>query len=131
MHSFLNQVQLVGRAGHAPELIHLSNQPPRAVLRLYCDPARAAVSGHSPQVFALTAWGAIAEQFSRRIRRGDRVFVQGRLVNRRVRLEGRQFNKVEVQITAFNQLSEGKDDRLSSSLAAEPLPSNPSAYIHE
>ena len=103
MSSLHNQVHLIGRAGHAVSLIHLTDGTPLARLRLYqreYSPGR-----QSPtQAHALVAWRETATQLHRLVGRGDRLLVQGRLVSRRLEREGRIENRYEIHINQFTLL---------------------------
>lgn len=96
----LNQIQLVGRAGHDVDLHALSDGTPLARLRLYQD-------GHnrsgdsSSSVFMLNAWGTLATSFHERVRRGDSIMVQGRLHIRTFQQGGVQHFRPEVHLSAF------------------------------
>ncbi|MCP9235145.1 single-stranded DNA-binding protein [Lewinella sp. JB7] len=120
MLSLQNQVQLIGRAGHDTELLTLSDGTPRATLRLYQN-TRLPERHHEPQVHALVAWGAVATQLQARIRRGDRLLVQGRIVYRKIEVNGHQLVKPEIHVACFTVLSTKSVTR-SVALAAEPAP---------
>lgn len=118
MNAYHNQVQLIGRSGHDAELLTLSDGSRRATLRLYQRPSKGHPAGHRNS-FTLKAWGDLAEQLARQVRRGDRILVQGRLVNRSLHLDGRVTIVTEVHISFFTILSSRSITR-SVGVAAEP-----------
>ena len=99
-----NQVQLIGRAGHQPALNHLSDTSLRATLRLYQD-GLATASGRSSQVHHLVAWTGVARQLGERVRRGDRLLVQGKLLYRRFVTEGVTHVRAEIHVSHFEVMA--------------------------
>lgn len=106
MPSSWNQVQLVGRAGHDPELFFLTDGTPITRLRLYVAPEPDRRE-ESPEAFQLVAWGPVAEALCARVGRGQTLFVQGRLGNRSFRREGITHLRTEIHLTAFHHLATG------------------------
>jgi single-strand DNA-binding protein len=96
----LNQIQLVGRAGHDVDLHTLSDGTPLSRLRLYQD-GENRTGEPSTSTFMLNAWGSLAESFHERVRRGDALFVQGRLHIRTFRQGGVQHFRPEVHLASF------------------------------
>lgn len=118
MLTYQNQVQLIGRSGHEVEMIQISDGSYRANLRIYQNEA-GSDSFTAPQVFHLIAWSKVAEQLHRLVGRGDRILVQGKLVNRRLEQGGRTTFKAEIHVAFFTVLSSRSVTR-SVGLAAEP-----------
>jgi len=107
-----NQVQLIGRAGHTPDLHTLTDGTLIARLRLYQNP------GPDPTVaesFRLVAWGALAQRLCHMVRRGDRLLIQGRLRNRSFRRDEVVHLRTEVHLDAFFPLA-----RQITALTPEP-----------
>ena len=103
MSTLHNQVHLIGRAGHAVRLVHLSDETPLARLRLYQrepSPSRQ----FPTQAHALVAWGETARQLHRQVRCGDRLLVQGRLVARQRERQGRPETNWEIHVRHFSVL---------------------------
>ncbi len=121
-----NQVQLIGRAGHDVELLTLSDGTYRASLRLYQN-CRGAAAAEDRQAYPLIAWNQVATQLEARVRRGDRVLIQGRLVNRQVRAGEQAVTKTEVHLSAFTVLASRSVTR-TVGVVAEPVPEK---YGHE
>lgn len=96
----LNQIQLVGRAGHDVDLHALSDGTPLSRLRLYQDGENRSGEPAS-SVFMLNAWGTLATTFYERVRRGDTIMVQGRLHIRTFQQGGVQHFRPEVHLAAF------------------------------
>jgi len=99
----LNQIQLVGRSGHDVDLHTLSDGTPLSRLRLYQDGENRAGESAS-SVFMLNAWGTLAASFHERVRRGDTLFVQGRLHIRTFHQGGTQHFRPEVHLSSFHIL---------------------------
>ena len=122
-----NHIQLIGRVGHDPELVTLTDGTPRASLRLYQDtPAASAAPG--TQVHCLVGWHGVATQLHRRARRGDTLLVQGKLVNRKLTVNGTVLVKAEVHLCEFRLLNTRSITR-SVGIAAEPA--HPFTTSHE
>ncbi|MBB4077889.1 single-strand DNA-binding protein [Lewinella aquimaris] len=115
-----NQIQLIGRAGHDVELLTLTDGTYRATLRLYQN-ERVPGREHEAQVHSLVAWSAVATQLHARIRRGDRILVQGKLLHRKFEVNGQPTVKSEIHVAHFSLLGSRSITR-SVSLAAEPAP---------
>ena len=122
-----NHIQLIGRAGHDPELVALSDGTPRVSLRLYQDTPRANPTADT-QVHCLVGWHGLATQLHRRTRRGDTLLVQGRLVNRKLNVNGTVLVKSEVHLAEFRLLSTRSITR-SVGIAAEAV--HPFTTSHE
>lgn len=118
---FHNQVQLIGRAGHEVELIHLTDGGRRATLRLYQKTRRGYGASLGTEGFTLIAWDKVAERLAEQVRRGDRIIVQGKLVNRQLRADGRQVEKTEIHLHYFSLMGSRSVTR-SAQLVAEPGP---------
>ena len=102
-----NQVQLIGRAGHVPDLVRLADDSYRANLRLYQN-VRSALESSATQVHQLVAWNAVARQLEHRVHRGDRLLVQGKLVNRRFTSGGVTHLRTEIHVSHFMLLTAGE-----------------------
>ncbi|WP_157975903.1 single-stranded DNA-binding protein [Lewinella sp. IMCC34191] len=120
MHSFANQTQLIGRAGHDPELLTLTDGTARSLLRLYQN-GRSIGGNDHPQVHHLVAWSAVARQLHARVRRGDRLLVQGKLLYRRFECKGLTQVRAEIHVESFAVLDQRRQQDLSA--VAEGLPS--------
>lgn len=118
MLAFHNQVQLIGRAGHAVELTTLSNGGFRATLRLYQN-SRICGRVEETQFYTVVAWDAVAIQLHDRVRRGDRLMVQGKLQNRKISLRGETAYKTEIHLAFFTLLATRSLTR-AVGIAAEP-----------
>ncbi|WP_420460307.1 single-stranded DNA-binding protein [Neolewinella sp.] len=123
-----NYIQLIGRVGHDPELVTLSDGTPRASLRLYQDAAGGRDSGQDTQVHSLVGWHGLATQLHRRARRGDTLLVHGKLVNRKLTVNGTVLVKAEIHLSEFRLLSSRSITR-SVGIAAEPV--HPFTVNHE
>ncbi len=122
-----NYIQLIGRVGHDPELVTLSDGTPRACLRLYQDTG-APDGGQDTQVHSLVGWHGLAAQLHRRVRRGDTLLVHGKLVNRKLTVNGTVLVKAEIHLSEFRLLSSRSITR-SVGIAAEPV--HPFTVNHE
>ena len=122
-----NHIQLIGRAGHEPELVTLSDGTPRANLRLYQDTPAASPTADT-QVHCLVGWNGLATQLHRRTRRGDTLLVQGKLINRKLTVNGTVLVKAEVHLSEFRLLNTRSITR-SVGIAAEAV--HPFTTKHE
>ncbi len=113
-----NQVQLIGRAGHDVELLTLTDGSHRATLRLYQNHCTTAAADDR-QIHSLIAWNSLATQLEAKVRRGDQLLVQGRLLHRKLELGGQAFMKSEIHLSCFTVLSSRSVTR-SVGIVAEP-----------
>ena len=104
---FINHVQLLGRAGSDAATELLSDGSRIARLRLYQSPGQRSAAA-DPTCFQLVAWNGVAEQLHARVHRGDRLLVQGKLVNRQGRHGDAEFVRTEVHVTHFAVLASRK-----------------------
>lgn len=98
-----NQVQLTGRAGHAPELFTMTDGTMMVRLRLYQS-----VTNHSGErssmSFSLIAWGSLAESLHRNVQRGAHLFVFGKLRIRTWKQEGVNHLRPEIHLDSYHLL---------------------------
>ncbi|THH41493.1 single-stranded DNA-binding protein [Neolewinella litorea] len=118
MYAFHNHLQLVGRIGHDPELKILSDGSPLLRLRLYQNPGRADTA-REPQVHQLIAWNDVARKMHALVRRGDRLLVHGKLINRKRKHQSQTIWQTEVHISYFAPLK-----------SAEPIEEQTQYLIH-
>ena len=122
MAPYLNQIQLIGRAGHDPECLTLSDGTRRVRFRLYqnrgTDPGNDA-----PLVHTLVGWDRTADQLYAAIGRGDRVFVQGSLTYRKFTCQGQTQVRSEIHVRQFAVLDRSRTTVVPpvSATAAEPV----------
>jgi len=99
-HSSINRVVLVGRLTRDAELRTLPSGRSVCNLRIACNAMRKDAEGvyrERPSYFDVDAFGAIAENVSRYIRKGGRIAVDGRLEWREwVTAEGQRRQAVSV-----------------------------------
>ncbi len=98
-----NQIKLTGRAGHPPELFTMTDGTMMARLRLYQS-----VTNHcgerSSMAFSLVAWGSLAEALHRSVRRGDNLFILGKLRIRTWKQEGVNHLRPEIHLDSYHLL---------------------------
>ena len=116
----LNRVLLIGHLGRDPELRSTSSGQPVTTFSLATTR-----SWHSPagerheetEWFQIVAWGSLAEICQQYLRRGQRVFIEGRLQTRRWEgAEGQKHLSVEIVAREMIMLGEPRDP-----LAGNPL----------
>ncbi|PPK86465.1 single-strand DNA-binding protein [Neolewinella xylanilytica] len=121
---FTNQLQLIGRAGHDPELLTLSDGTHRSTLRLYQN-GRSGTQQEDPQIHHLVAWSGVARQLQVRVSRGDRLLIQGKLLYRRFECKGVTQVRTEIHVDHFAVL----DRRMHAEMSAVAETDRPS-YGH-
>lgn len=98
-----NQVQLTGRAGHAPEVFTMTDGTMMARLRLYQS-----VINHSGErssmAFSIVAWGDLAESVYRKVRRKDNLFILGKLRIRTWKQGGINHIRPEIHLDSYHLL---------------------------
>ena len=81
----LNKVQLVGHLGRDPEVRHVPSGAAAATFTLAVDRPRRAPGGErasEAEWFRVVAWEGLAEVCGEYLRKGSRVYVEGRLQSR-------------------------------------------------
>lgn len=98
----LNQILLIGNAGGDAELKYTPNGDPVADFNLAVSRSRL-VDGEwqtlSTEWFRVSQWGRSAERVANTIRRGNRVFIEGRLSSNPYRTEGGEI-RAGLQVSA-------------------------------
>lgn len=100
-----NQVLLNGRVGEDPELHILTDGTPITRIRLYVrsDDREEAQLGED-QCFRIVVWGKLAEECCKQVSRGQRLFVQGHLRNRKFKREGQTHLRTEIHVSQFQRI---------------------------
>ncbi len=97
----MNHVVLVGNITDDPELRYTQSGAALASFTVAVS-HRSKVSGEWQDVsdgfFRCTAWRSVAENASHTVRKGDRVMVIGKLIQRTFEVEGQKRTTVEVQV---------------------------------
>lgn len=81
----LNKVMLIGNVGNYPELKHTSNGIPVANFRLTTSENRKDKNGNvteHTEWHSIIAWRGLADVVSKFVKRGSRVFIEGKLQTR-------------------------------------------------
>jgi single-strand DNA-binding protein len=98
----VNQVALVGNLTDDPELRYTQSGAALAGFTVAVS-HRSKHNGEWQDVndgfFRCTAWRSVAENASRTLKKGMRVFVTGKLVQRTFEVEGQKRQTVEIQVT--------------------------------
>ncbi len=98
----MNQVALVGNITDDPELRYTQSGAALASFTVAVS-HRSKHNGEWQDVtdgfFRCTAWRSVAENASRTLKKGMRVFVAGKLVQRTFEVEGNKRQTVEIQVT--------------------------------
>jgi single-strand DNA-binding protein len=119
----LNRVQLIGNVGRDPEARQATSGAAVAAFTLAVDRPRRAADGSSAsevEWFRVVAWAALAGLCQQYLRRGARVYVEGRLQSRAY-TDAEGVGRVAVEVIASDLilLDRRAPDRTD---AASPLP---------
>jgi single-strand DNA-binding protein len=99
----MNQVVIVGNITDNPELRYTQSGAALASFTVAVS-HRSKHNGEWQDVsdgfFRCTAWRSVAENASRSLEKGMRVFVAGKLVQRTFEVEGQKRQTVEIQVTS-------------------------------
>lgn len=80
-----NKVFLIGNLGNDPEIIETSNNTKLAIVSLATTEYYKNQNGEkseNTQWHRITAWGPKAELFEKYLKKGERIMVEGKIVNR-------------------------------------------------
>jgi single-strand DNA-binding protein len=91
----LNRVFLIGRAGTEPEVATSRSGHRVATFRLATDRPGARGRGR-PDWHTIVAWDALVPLVERQVRKGERVYVEGRIETREERVRGGKRNRTEI-----------------------------------
>jgi single-strand DNA-binding protein len=109
----LNRVLLIGHLGRDPEMRTTPSGRPVTTFSLATSRAWRSADGErheETEWFNIVAWGSLAEICQEHLRKGQRVFVEGRLQSRRWDdAEGRKHQSVEIVAREMIMLGEPKD----------------------
>ena len=98
----MNQVALVGNLTDDPELRYTQSGAALASFTVAVS-HRSKNNGEWQDVndgfFRCTAWRSVGENASRSLKKGMRVFVAGKLVQRTFEVQGQKRHSVEIQVT--------------------------------
>lgn len=78
----LNKVMLIGNLGRDPEMRYTPSGRPVTAFSLAVDRTWASAEGERHEEtdwFNIVAWGELAETCNRYLRKGDRIYIEGRL----------------------------------------------------
>lgn len=101
-----NQVQLVGRLSQALHCQRLSDESLVVNTQLVLDDAVPTSEDHQGRLFHLVGWSRVAESMHRNLSGGQRIMVQGRLVNKRQYHKGLSYYRTEIHVSEFMLLQE-------------------------
>lgn len=115
-----NRVQLVGFLGQDVELRQLAQGATLARLTVATNEFRrnpAGVPERITQWHNIIAWGQTAQTMSELLRKGQKVFVEGKLVYRQYETKaGEKRNQTEIVVNNFRKLE--KDQKVEEALTA-------------
>lgn len=116
----LNKVLLIGRLGQDPEMRYTPSGKPLTKFRMASDRSWTTSDGEKrseTEWFNIVAWGKLAEICNQYLKKGQQVYIEGRLHIRRWQDdEGHNHSAVEVIAQEMIML----DHRLGDAVAEEP-----------
>jgi single-stranded DNA-binding protein len=107
MSFYHNQVQLSGRVARPPESYTTSDGTAKVSLHLLLAPAPGRPDREADG-FNLVAWGNLGNRLFETVKQGDRLFIQGRLRNRRFKSNGITHLRTEVHLDHFALLKSAR-----------------------
>ena len=122
----LNKVMIIGRLGRDPEMRYTPNGRPVTAFSVAVNRSWTAADGdkrEETEWFNVVAWGNLAEICKQHLRKGQTVYVEGRLQTRGWEdPEGKKHYRTEIVANEMIMLSdkrEGGEDLLGEGAAAE------------
>ncbi len=114
-----NRVQLVGFLGQDVDLRELAQGNKLARLSLATSDFRKATNGQTEKVTTwhnIVAWGQLAQQMSELLAKGQKVFVEGKLVYRQYETRtGEKRSQTDIVVISFRKM--GKDETMDQVVA--------------
>lgn len=96
----LNKVMLIGNLGRDPEMRYTPNGKPVTAFSVAVNRAWTTADGErreDTEWFNVVAWGDLAERSNKYLRKGDRVYIEGRLQTRSWEsADGQKHSRTEV-----------------------------------
>lgn len=115
-----NRVQLLGFLGQEVELRELAQGYKLARLSLATGEFKKAPNGQTERITTwhnLVAWGQLAVQMSEELAKGQKVFVEGKIVYRQYESKsGEKRSQTEIVVHAFKKM--GKEETIEQSASA-------------
>jgi len=103
-----NRVQLLGHLGQDVELRELAQGKKLARLTMATNEYKRSLNGQAEKITTwhnLVAWGQTAETMSDLLRKGHKVFVEGKIVYRQYETKaGEKRNSTEIVVSSFRKL---------------------------
>lgn len=126
----LNKVMLIGRLGHEPEMRYTPSGRPLTKFQLATNRSWTTADGEKKtetEWFNIVAWGKLAEICNQYLKKGQQVYIEGRLHTRRWQDEdGTDHSSVEVigqeMIMLDGRSSEKEPDSTEVSESEEEYP---------
>ena len=116
----LNKVLLIGRLGHDPEMRYTPSGKPLTKFRMAADRSWTTSDGEKKsetEWFNIVAWGKLAEICNQYLKKGQQVYIEGRLHTRRWQ-DDAGANHAAVEVIAQEMIM--LDGRPGAVLAEEP-----------
>ena len=111
-----NRVLLLGHLGQDVDLRELSKGNKLARLSLATNDFRKATNGQTEKVTTchnLVSWGKTAEEMSELLRKGQKVFVEGKIVYRQYETkEGEKRSQTDIVVNSFRKVE--KEDTMET-----------------
>jgi single-strand DNA-binding protein len=103
-----NRVQLLGFIGQEVEIREFAEGNKMARLRLATDEFKKSNTGQTEKITTwhnLIGWGQIAQQMNDLLRKGQKVFVEGKIVYRQYETKaGEKRSQIDIVVSSFKKL---------------------------
>ena len=104
----LNKVMLIGNLGRDPEMRYTPNGKPVTAFSVAVNRSWTTAEGErreDTEWFNVVAWGELAERSNKFLRKGDRVYIEGRLQTRSWEgADGQKHSRTEVVVNELLML---------------------------
>lgn len=127
----LNLVQLIGNVTKDPEIKSLENGTKLATLSIATNETwKDKNTGEKKQksdFHNLVVWGTLADVFEKYVKKGDPIYVSGKLETRswEDKESGKKMYRTEINVRDMNMLGSRKDESQAQPSPEEPLPDVP------
>jgi single-strand DNA-binding protein len=119
----LNKVLLIGRLGHDPEMRYTPSGKPLTKFRMASDRTWTTAEGEKKtetEWFNIVAWGKLAEICNQYLKKGQQVYIEGRLHTRRWQDDdGANHSAVEIVAQEMIMLDARPGDEMDEQPPAE------------
>lgn len=121
----MNKIMLIGNAGKDPEITTVKGDRKVAKFSLAVNEYSKSANGEkiqNTQWFNIVAWDQSAETLAKYLKKGNQVYVEGRLSVKQTEKDGVKYTNVDVVLQSFKLLGSKSEDGAPATSAPAAAP---------